>query len=170
MIATVARGSVACRPNVNRCPATRYRGGMSDETTLTRPKRPFGVTLVVLLIWIAAILEVVGGIWLLFRSGDPAFLLQTEVDSGTAKAIAAVGIAFGVVMMLIASALGGGSNAIRILVSFLMVLRILAAPLAVVAMGSGQAPEAVVDLLFSLVILALLWNSKASAFFKPRRV
>ncbi len=141
-------------------------------------KRPFSVTLLVILTWISAILGVLSGILLLIISftGDSDYI-SGELGVGTANAanilrvLGAVYIVVGLITALIASKLAAGSNGARI---FLTVLEIITIISSVVAITQGdnsvETSSPIPSLIISAIILVLLWNSKASAFFhQPRR-
>ncbi|HEX6887672.1 MAG TPA: hypothetical protein VF143_06160 [Candidatus Nanopelagicales bacterium] len=136
---------------------------MSSPWT-SRPRRPGGVTFVVLLTWVVAFLSLVRGFLALF--GEPSALRVTDPATGTGATYAWTELGFGILVALVAIGLARGSSVARLLVSALMVLRVLAAIWAAFAF-SGLASLLGSALLggFAVIILLLLWNGRADAFF-----
>lgn len=132
----------------------------------TAPARPGSVTTVVVLTWIVAILTIIGGVALLLLSDDT--LSQAGIAKGTATTFGWVEIVLGVVVALVAMGLARGSNGARMLVTILMIVRIVAAVWIAVAVGSSAVWSAVATGILALIILGLLWNAKASAYFASR--
>lgn len=133
----------------------------------TPVERPGGVTTVVVLTWFVAILTVGGGIWLLF-AGDNA-LSDLGISSGQATTQGWVDIILGIVIALFASALGHGSGFARIMITILMIFRFVVASFgAVVLWGSQYFWPVVIAGLIAALVLYLLWNSRASAWFAAR--
>lgn len=127
-------------------------------------RRPASVTLVMILTWIVAIFTVIGG--LLFLLADAATLLDAGLSKGEANTYGVVEIVLGIVIALVAIGLGNGNNFSRFLVSLLMVLRIgLSVWVAVALWGYAGFWAVVAAGVISLLVLVMLWNAKASAFF-----
>jgi hypothetical protein len=136
-------------------------------STETAPKRPASVSLVVLLTWLVAIVTIIDGLILLFASD--ATLVSAGVNPSTATTTGWVSIVLGLVIALFASALGNGSKFARLLISLLMMFRFVLGSFAIVTLwGSNLVWGAVVLTLVALLVLFLLWNSKASAWFASR--
>jgi len=114
--------------------------------------------------WIVAILTVLGGVLFLVM-GDAA-LAEAGISDSTATTYGIVELVLGAVIALVAIGLGNGNNFSRILVSILMVVRLGVAIWAgVVLWGSGGFWSVVIAGLMALLVLALLWNDRANAFF-----
>ncbi|MDZ7578052.1 MAG: hypothetical protein U0904_07760 [Candidatus Nanopelagicales bacterium] len=142
---------------------------MSEPSTAAspgRPNRPFSVTLVTFLIGLAGVLQIVVGVLALFAASDTRAVLEEGLTPDALRVVALVGILYGLVLLLVASLLSRGSNAMRIIVTLLLILRIVLAPFVVTS--TGRLSGEIVGVIFIVIALALLWNSKASAFFKPR--
>lgn len=136
---------------------------MSTQT----PSRPASVSFVVILTWLVAILTIVNGVLLLFA--NDAALTASGVDPDKANLTGWVAVVLGLVIALFASALGNGSGFARLIVSLLMVFRFVLGTIAVVVLwGSSHVWGAIVLTLVALLILYLLWNAKASAWFAAR--
>ena len=133
----------------------------------TSAVRPGSVTLVVVLTWISAILAIVAGAFALF--GGQQYLSELGWSAGEARIEGIVGIIFGLILALLASALGKGSKFARFLVTVVMLLRLVVGAVEVVALwGSTYMWSGVVGVVIALLVLWLLWNAKAGAFFARR--
>jgi hypothetical protein len=129
-------------------------------------KRPGSVTVVVVLVWISAILEIIGGVLLLV-------LTPTVRNQGNATwlvfALGILVLLIGLITAAVASRLSKGGNGARILVAVLTVLQIIGALTTLFTVsGSTAVSQAVFTLVLDLVILALLWNNRANRFFGTR--
>ncbi len=127
--------------------------------------RPGGVTAVVIVTWVAALLDMIGGaaLWLLSASAE----LADAIDV-TAAEMRGVGIgtfAVGVITGLVATSLSKGSRFARMLVSILMVLRLIGAAVILLLLGVSGILEAAVAAVLSIVVLTLLWNRTAQEYF-----
>lgn len=125
--------------------------------------RPGSVTFVVVLTWISAIVAILGGILALLLSDDA--LAEAGISGSTATTYGIVEIIFGVITALVAIGLAGGNNLARFVVTVLMILRIGVGIWAITTLPNG-AITGTIAVAFALLIIVLLWNSKASAFFK----
>ena len=131
------------------------------------PKRPASVSFVVILTWLVAIVTIIDGVILLFASD--ATLVDAGVNPDTATLTAWISIVLGLVIALFASALGNGSKFARLLISLLMMVRFVLGGFAIVMLwGSSFVWGAVVLTIIAALVLYLLWNAKASAWFAAR--
>lgn len=133
------------------------------STTTTPVRRPASVTFLVVLVWISAILTLlVGGLFL--AGADNATVVdQFNGVADAAKAAGWVLLVLGVLTALFAIGLGRGSNFLRILVTIIFVLRIAGDVWLV--LRSNYDTGAFVSIAFSVLILYLMWNSRADEFF-----
>lgn len=139
--------------------------GETHPAPATPRTRPGSVTAVVILTWVAAVLDIIGGaaLWALSSNSDLVAAMGT-----TRAELAAVGVTslvIGALVALVAISLASGSRLARALVSILMVLRIAGAIATVVLVGTSGAFEAAVATVLSIVVLAMLWNQRAQAYF-----
>lgn len=140
---------------------------LEEQMSTTSAVRPGSVTLVVVLTWISAILAIVAGAFALF--GGEQYLNELGWSAGEARIEGIVGIVFGLILALLASALGKGSKFARFLVTIVMLFRLVVGALEAVALwGSTYMWTGVVGVVMALLILWLLWNAKAGAFFARR--
>lgn len=138
-------------------------------STVTVPTRPGSVTLVVVLTWIGAILSILGGIAMWVARSDGAFATEFGLGSGQSRVVGTVAIVFGLILALLASALGKGSKFARFIITVVMLLRLIGSAFAVVALwGSAFVWAAVGTAVIAVLVLWLLWNAKAGAFFAGR--
>ncbi|WP_431220625.1 DUF7144 family membrane protein [Leifsonia xyli] len=125
--------------------------------------RPGSVTLVAVLTYINGVLDIIGGVVML--------LTRDQLAGGNGSAAAGVTTAailsllLGIVTVLVARGLLRGNSASRAIVAVIMVFDILNG---VLMLFTGQAVSGVVQILWSLVILALLFTRRANAFFAGR--
>ena len=127
-------------------------------------RRPGGVTFVIALTWIVALLSIVNGFLTLMGQDSP--VVGTALDAGQPTWYAVVEIGFGVVTALVAIGLAKGSGLARLLVTALMVLRVGSA-LWVAIEHSGQGGWLVAPLIGgpAVIVLLLLWNGRSDRFF-----
>ena len=141
---------------------------MSETSPTTAAKRPLSVTIVVVIVWIIAILNVIAGIVMLFTAeNDAELLVQTDGDVSAIRIWGVGLIIFGLIVAWVASALGRGGQFARFLISLLMILRILADVIFIGNYGTYDLNGVLFSIILALIVLALLWNSKASRFFNP---
>jgi hypothetical protein len=120
------------------------------------------VTVVVVLTWISAIVAILGGVLALVLSEES--LADAGISKSTATTYGWTEIVLGIIIALVAVGLSRGNNLSRILVSALMVLRAIVGIWAMLQLPSGMI-SGTVTVVIALVVLFLLWNQRASAFF-----
>lgn len=126
--------------------------------------RPGGVTVVAVMVWLSGAINLITGVLLLFQMGNTE--LATRVGGTVPLVSLAIATAIlGAVTLIVASGLLRGSNGARVVVTIFQVLSIGAA-----VYISFAAPwllwVAVVSILISVGVLALLYAGKAAAFFR----
>lgn len=87
------------------------------------------------------------------------------LSESTANVYGWTGIVLGVIIGLVALGLSGGSNLARVLVSALMVVRIAVGVWAMIQVPNGVITGGI-TVVVALLVLFLLWNAKANAFFQ----
>jgi hypothetical protein len=132
---------------------------MSASTPVPRPA---SVTIVVVLTWLSAIGSIISGALALLLS-DSA-LAEAGVEKSTATTYGWMEIVLGGVIALVAIGLGRRNSFSRALVSGLMVLRIAIGVWAMFVLPNSVVTGAIVAGI-ALIVLFLLWNKKANAFF-----
>jgi len=129
---------------------------------VTPAPRPGSVTVVVVLTWISAIVAILGGVLALVLSEES--LADAGISKSTATTYGWTEIVLGIIIALVAVGLSRGNNLSRILVSALMVLRAIVGIWAMLQLPNGMI-SGTVTVVIALVVLFLLWNQRASAFF-----
>ncbi|MDO8147278.1 MULTISPECIES: hypothetical protein [Isoptericola] len=127
--------------------------------------RPGSVTFVVVLTWLVAIASVVGGVLMLLATDE--VLADAGIGASDAPVYAWVEIALGLVVALVAVGLGNGNRFSRFLVTLLMALRVVLSLWVVIVWGEYAGFwSALLSGLFALLIIVMLWNARANAFFR----
>lgn len=127
-------------------------------------KRPASVSFVVFLTWFVAIVTIIGGVALLLASDSS--LADAGVSPGAADLQGWIGIVLGLVIALFASALGHGSRFARLMITLLMMFRFVFGVVGVILLwGTGHFWGILAMTGFAALILYLLWNARAAAFF-----
>ncbi|OJX68362.1 MAG: hypothetical protein BGO95_09330 [Micrococcales bacterium 73-13] len=124
-------------------------------------QRPGGVTLVAVIIWIWALLDVVFGVLSVLALWIPAIIIDLGWGLGVLWN-GIVSIVFGVIGFLIAGGLLRGSRLARALVTIWLVLSLIGA---VVALVNGSVLAGVISLVVAILGILLLWAGKAARFF-----
>jgi hypothetical protein len=115
--------------------------------------RPFGVTIVFIVILVSGALAVIAGIWRLFNRED-----------GVGWISAAVTIAIGAIYLLVARGIANGSRGARFLVALVTFLMIITSVWAIFV-SPGLWPTLVIQILLGLIVLGLLYSARAKQFF-----
>ena len=142
-------------------------------------QRPGTITFIVVLMWINAILEIIGGVILVIASrnenvvvgvqeGAAPTLTAEQVTGTTLLWAGIISILFGLITILLATGLKNGSNGVRIFLTILIVLQILIDAAEMTALRNESVWTGLIAILIWLIVLGMLWSSRASAFFKQR--
>ena len=117
--------------------------------------RPFGVTIVFLVVVLTGLYAVVVGILRLFN----------REESPNASLVAALlTIAVGVIYLLVARGIARGSRGARFLVALVTIASILSA-VWVLFLSHGLWLSVIVQILLGLIVLALLYTARATMYF-----
>jgi|JI10StandDraft_1071094.scaffolds.fasta_scaffold30231_9 hypothetical protein len=125
----------------------------------SKVSRPFGVTIVFLLILLSGALLVLAGILRLFNRGDEATVTVTQ---------AIVSIVIGVVYLLVAKGIANGSRGARMLVALLTILSVAQGFWVLFTNLSNISVviAASIQVLIGLAILGILYSRRAGEFFR----
>ena len=127
-------------------------------------RRPGSVTVVVVLTIISGILTFFGALFLLLLGG--AASLASNVSGVAILVFGILYLIFGIVTIAVGVGLRNGSRFSRILVTILMVIDILGGVANLIWFRSNQTvTSAIITIIVSVVVLALLYNRRASEFF-----
>jgi len=125
---------------------------------------PLGVSIITILMYIGAVLDIAAGIFLLIETSEVATAADVAESTITGSAIALLVI--GVIIGLLAFGLRSGSNGVRLLIGVVMALRIVFSIYAVIALPTARY-EGLVTGIIAIVILYFLYGSQESkAFFE----
>jgi hypothetical protein len=134
--------------------------------------RPFGVTLVVVLTWLAAIADFIGGIALLVNADDRSMRADLGLTENEMRWSGAAMIALGVITVLVAYGLGRGAGWARALIAIVMCLHIASAVYALTQVSwedqRSESVSALVQVGFSLLILMVLFSARSDRWFETR--
>ena len=124
--------------------------------SMTRDHRPFGVSLISILLIIAGVLDLAGGlVFMTDRSDD--LMDALDVSSGDVTAYGVVAVIFGVVVVFVGSALYRGANWARYLVGIVAAGRLIALVWGVIAYHQIQWYEALWPVAFYLLVARYLF-------------
>lgn len=126
--------------------------------------RPGGVTLVAVLTWIGGALDILGGTILLFQTSIAS---TVEQFGGASQLIATAifSILVGAVVIVVAVSLMRGRSWARIVITIFEAISIMSSIFLAIAYPAGAIGE-YFGIAIALVIIALLWTRRASAFFR----
>jgi hypothetical protein len=125
------------------------------HTMADTPSRPFGVTVVFILILIVGVLGLVAGVLVLFDRGE---------NQAVGWTYGLLTIAISAIYLLVARGIAGGSRVSRLIVGLITLLS-LAGGIWVAIVASGSRTTGLIQAGFALLILFLLYNARASRFF-----
>jgi hypothetical protein len=126
-------------------------------------RRPAGVTLVAVLIWISGGLDIISGIILLTQSGDPEMNVRFAGQTGFFS-VGVTSIVLGAIAIIVAIGLWRGNTAARMIITVIEVLSIIGSLFLAIAY-IGEPIGEWIGIVVSLVAVILLWSRKASEFF-----
>jgi hypothetical protein len=118
--------------------------------------RPFGVTLVFILILVVGVLGLIAGVLVLFNRGG---------NEAVGMTYGIVTIAISVIYLLVAKGIANGSRVSRLIVGLLTLISLVGG-IWVAIVASGQRMTGVVQAGLALLILFMLYNARASRFFR----
>jgi hypothetical protein len=94
--------------------------------TTTAARAPFGVRFLSILLYVGAVLDIIGGIVLITQRNNAELLDAIDATSSDVTTYGVVAIVMGVIVLLIASALRSGASWARLLVGLIAVARVAA--------------------------------------------
>jgi hypothetical protein len=127
-------------------------------------KRPGSVTFVAVLAYLNGILNIVAGIVLLATRGMSPASQSAAVAAGVTTS-AIISLVFGVVILVVAGGLLSGSPVSRGVVTAVMIVNVVNGILLLFTLQFGQG---IVEILWAMVIVGILFSGRANAFFLGR--
>jgi hypothetical protein len=129
-------------------------------------KVPLGVSVITILMFIGAIIDIAAGVFMLIEKSPVAE--AADVSESTIVGYAIAAIVSGVIIGLLAFGLRSGSNGVRLVIAVVMALRIALSVWVIIAVP-GARFEGIVGAIVALVVLYLLYgNEDSKAFFEGR--
>ena len=121
-------------------------------------KRPGGVTIVAVIVWIQGFLSALGGALLMIGANTPNGNLQGMQVAGL------VSLILGIITIIVGVGLLRGSSVARVLTTIVLVLSIASAVYAMVT--TGNLATQIISLLLAVIGLILLYTKAASDYFR----
>jgi hypothetical protein len=143
---------------------------MTDSTSrgTDAPRRPGGVTFVVVLAYIASIFTVLNGFFVMLDADTRLLQLDSGLSEDQLMWAGIVTIIVGVIGILLTAALARGSQVVRILFTIWIAFQIAAGLASMIGHTGEERASGVVPFVFGIVILLLLFSSRADEFFRSR--
>lgn len=121
-------------------------------------KRPGGVTLVAVIVWIQGFLSALGGFFLMVGANTP------DATMTGFNVIGLISLVLGIVTIIVGVGLLRGSSAARVLTTVVLVLSIASAVYAMVT--TGNVATQIISALLAVIGLILLYTKAASDYFR----
>jgi hypothetical protein len=130
------------------------------ETTPQTHERPGTITLVVVLAWIAGILNIVAGIFVIIDRHDHRLRVDSAHTPNELLVWGIAAIVVGAIYCILASALGRGSRVARLIFGIVAALNAVGGLYAAIAYSGEQRASGVGALVLSLIVLWLLYGTE----------
>jgi hypothetical protein len=127
--------------------------------------RPVGVTIVVVLMWISAVLSIIGGIVLIAERHTRSVLDQTDWTPNGILGAGVGFIIFGAITALLAMALGAGSNFVRWLIGIIALIHVAGGIWALIDLEGTARTSGIIDGIVALIVLYILFFERGSKEF-----
>ncbi|GLK17289.1 DUF7144 family membrane protein [Herbiconiux flava] len=128
-------------------------------------KRPGGVTLVAVIVWISGALQVIGGVIGLITASTTAEANGAPDTAGALTTGAIVSIVLGIITVIVGAALLRGSQLARVLTTIVLALN-LASAIYLLAAVPSSLWQGVVNAALALLGIILLYTRSANAYFR----
>ncbi|WP_368497044.1 hypothetical protein [Herbiconiux sp. A18JL235] len=128
-------------------------------------KRPGGVTLVAVIVWISGAIQVIGGVVGLVTASTTAEVNGVPESAGTITATSIVAIVLGIVTVVVGAALLRGSQIARVLTTIVLALNLIGGVYLILATPSNLL-QGVLNAVLAVIGLVLLYTRSANAFFR----
>ncbi len=131
-------------------------------------RRPATITVLAVLIVIAGLLAVLGGVLIIILRDDPRVLAESGLSSGIILWLGILALVIGLVYLGVARGLTRGSALARGLVTFVTVVGLISNVYQAIVHTGNLRWNAITSIAFGLLILLLLFSARANAFFRSR--
>ena len=133
-------------------------------------RRPGGVTFVMILSYLEGFFTVITGVVLLIGRDNTDLSDSLRLDSDELLWIAVVLILVGIGIIAVASALGKGADWAQIVVAAFTIFSLVSQVLVLFRSGYGASVlSSIAGIGFGVLVLYLLFNARATAFFGEHR-
>ena len=130
---------------------------------MTDRKVPLGISIITILMYIGAILDIAAGLFLILDK--TALAEAAAISESTLLYSGIASLAFGIIIGLLAMGLRGGSNGVRLFIAVIMVLRAVFGVWALIAV-QGARFSGFATAVIALVVLYFLYvNEDSKEFF-----
>jgi multisubunit Na+/H+ antiporter MnhB subunit len=129
-------------------------------------RRPFGVTVLVVLIVLNGLIAVVGGLYLAIQHDDRDLVRETGVSSENLLAYGVALAVVGGIYLVIARGLATGGGFSRFLVGAFSLLNLIAGIWVAVEKDGQLETQGIVNAVVSGIVLLLLYSPRANDFFR----
>jgi hypothetical protein len=123
-------------------------------------QRPGTVTLIVVLAWIAGLLNVLAGIFVIIDRHDHRLRVDSAHTPNELLVWGIAAIVVGTIYCLLASALGRGSRTARLVFGIVAVLNLAGGVYAAISYNGEQRSSGVASMVFSIIVLWLLYGTE----------
>lgn len=127
--------------------------------------RPVGVTILMVLIWIEALIGIIGGIYLIIAHNNLDLRIELNRSADTILWYGIVTLVIGLITAWVASALGRGSEFARWLLALIAGLNLLSAIYSFIALDGVTRSSALVSGIVAVVVLYILFGERGSREF-----
>jgi hypothetical protein len=135
----------------------------------TSSDRPGGVTLLMILGVANGLIAIAAGIFLILDRDETELLELTNMSENQHVTVGVGAIVFGVIAILLALALGGGSNVVRWLYAIVAMVSAGFGVWGLFALHGEQQLSAAFQLVFAVAVLWILFgNPRSDQFFEGR--
>jgi len=133
--------------------------------TAPTTQRPGTITLVMVLAYIAGILNVAAGIFVIIDRHSGRLRLDSGHTPDELLWAGIFAILFGVIYILLAGALGRGSRGARLVFGIVAVLNLASGIYAAISYSGEQRSSGIVSAIFSIIVLWLLYGTEKDREF-----
>jgi hypothetical protein len=129
--------------------------------------RPGAVTVVVVVLYIQGVFQILAGLFAFIERNDLDLRAHYDASSGAIATFGIVNILIGLIVLLLASALGRGSNFVRLFVGIISAVNLGVAVWGLIAFeGTARANSLWQALIAGLALYLLFGRPDSQAFFE----
>ena len=126
-------------------------------------RRPAGVTLIAVLLVVAAVLAAMIGLGVLLARGDAAFLRQSQLAAGVWLAVGLAALLLAAVDLLVARALLRGRGWARGASVVLALLHLVGGGFGMLTFGGNLQWSSILTVAVALMALGVVWSNRSAA-------